>query len=211
MSPADLKMAVARLLAAEGLAPVIRALQQHCADVVTGDEAPREGEHAKAYELVDAHLTALLAVRNREPVRAQGVPLEDAPGAPPAPPAPAEATLTSVELHLNNDPSFTSGKWGSWVRSLGGTYTACRGGTHRRYVTLPATPEGLALCAELHKAFRCGMTTTWIGRHAGPPLPSWVEVQHVPQQEDDPVVYFLAEIARAKAEIAAAAKRAGRA
>jgi len=70
-----------------------------------------------------------------------------------------------VELHLDGSPDFTRKGWARKVKAIGGRYSECRGIDTRRFVTLPASDEGLKLAAELSKAFPDYKgRVLWIGR-----------------------------------------------
>lgn len=59
-----------------------------------------------------------------------------------------------LESHISPSPDFTSRGWGKRVRTLGGSYSECRGDRSTRFVRLPATRAGYALTGELLKAFQ---------------------------------------------------------
>lgn len=98
-----------------------------------------------------------------------------------------------VEIQISCDSDFSRKGFSRKVKALGGDFTECRGGTVERYVTLPATPAGLALADELHRTFTPGKkVVTWIARGAA----HWTgyrddHVLYIPQSSAHPSEQFL--------------------
>ncbi len=101
----------------------------------------------------------------------------------------------SIELHLGGSPDFSRG-YSAKVKALGGKYTACRGDSNTRFVTLPFTDEGRKLANTLVALFGKRETTliarglpgSFRGRHIHAP----VVVHHISASSVDPCQEFLA-------------------
>lgn len=97
---------------------------------------------------------------------------------------------THVELHLSGSPDFPS-VFGKRVKAAGGTYTACRGNRRGRFVTIPFTPDNYALINVLVRAYG-NRKTTMIARGTGVSgSVSWMDVQYVSREEQEPCAVFL--------------------
>lgn len=71
------------------------------------------------------------------------------------------ATFASIELAIAPDPGFTA-RFGAAVRDAGGDYTAARGRTSRRYVTIPLHHEDLI--DAVARAFPAGPKLAMVAR-----------------------------------------------
>jgi hypothetical protein len=60
--------------------------------------------------------------------------------------------VTSIELHLGSSPDLPK-RYGRKIKAMGGSYRAARGHDTTRFVHIPATDEGLALCDVLRDQF----------------------------------------------------------
>lgn len=91
----------------------------------------------------------------------------------PIPSAPA-----AFELHIGSNPKFTA-RFGRKVKKLGGKYSACRGHSSTRFVTIPNTPDGCALADQILAVQEGTKPRTVITRSGGPSLPAWINVHKV--------------------------------
>lgn len=68
-----------------------------------------------------------------------------------------------VEIHLHRDPYLVR-KYGQAIKRLGGRYSHARSYWDKRFVHLPASPEGIALADKLLREFGYGIARTVIAR-----------------------------------------------
>jgi hypothetical protein len=76
---------------------------------------------------------------------------------------------TVFELHVSNDPAFTR-KFGKAVKAVGGDYSACRGYSSRRFVTVPCKAENFELVDRIADTFHA-KTIIVRGNYRGDGLP----------------------------------------
>lgn len=86
---------------------------------------------------------------------------------------------TSIEIHANTAPEFTSRGYGRKVKSAGGSYSSVRGDKLNRYVHVPLTHPDLI--DEIISEFGGHRKTTVVFRGGDThKIPAWVIVQYIP-------------------------------
>jgi len=110
---------------------------------------------------------------------------------------------TSIEIHANTAPEFTSRGYGRKVKAAGGKYSSVRGDKVNRYVHVPITHPDLI--DEIISEFGGHRKTTVVFRGGDTHnLPAWVIVQYIPAGSEKPPIQVAVDGFRREYERASA-------
>lgn len=103
---------------------------------------------------------------------------------------PAAHAIKEIELQLSPEPTFTNKGFGKRVINAGGRFSQARGYTEKRFVHVPITE--VKLIEDLLELFPTYKKTTVVFRGYGyDNLPSWVNVQYVPNDQENPLAHVI--------------------
>jgi hypothetical protein len=102
----------------------------------------------------------------------------------------AAHVIEEIELHLSPEATFTNKGFGKRVINAGGRFSQARGYTEKRFVHVPISE--VKLIEDLLDLFFTYKRTTVVLRGSGHDnLPSWVNVQYVPNDQPNPLAYVI--------------------